>query len=97
MTIRTTTDGDGSDAPTVVAGYGPDPAAAVRDLTRCARSAARQLIGSRPYDRFEVIGVRLVAGEVPDNTSDARRATRPGWAAYGTLTAVTATADRRAG
>jgi hypothetical protein len=97
VTIRTTTNGDGGQAPTVVAGYGTDPAAAVRDLTSCAKAAARELLRSGAGQQFEVIGVRLVAGEVPDNASDDRRATRPGWAAYGTLTAVAAAAGRRAG
>jgi hypothetical protein len=97
VTIQTTTTvGDGGQAPTVVAGYGTDPAAAVRDLTSCARSVARELLMSGAGQRFEVIGVQLVAGEVPDNASDDRRATRPGWAAYGTMVAVAEVADRRA-
>ena len=102
VTIRTTTGDDGDRmAATVVAGYGPNPAAAIRDLTRCAQAAAAGLGDGGP---FEVIGVRLVAGEVPDNDAlraeptarEARRATRPGWCAYGTLTALALLAGRRA-
>lgn len=105
VTIRTTTAGaDDLMAAGVVAGFGPDPAAAVRDLTRVARAAAGDLGGDGgPY---EVIGVTLVAGEVPDNDAlraappdavrEARRATRPGWCAYGTLMAVAVLVGRRA-
>jgi hypothetical protein len=87
--IRTTTDDHGGGLAVVVAGYGIDPGAAVRDLTRVARGAARELNGASPAG-YEVVGVQLAAGEVPDNHRDARTDTRPGWCAYGTLQAAPA-------
>jgi hypothetical protein len=80
----------------VVAGYGRDPALAIRDLAKCARVTAWDMTAG-PGDQFEVIGVRLVSGQVPDNTSTERHATTPGWAAYGTLLVRPTVRHRRAG
>jgi len=95
VTLRTTTYGHSIDDAKVVAGYGRDPGLAIRDLAKCARVTARDLVTEG--DQFEVIGVTLVAGQVPDNTSTERHATAPGWAAYGTLIRRPAARYRRAG
>lgn len=86
----------------VLAGYGPDPNAAIISLRHHAQSFARDLPAA-PGARYEVVAVQLAAGEVPDasrvavdlagrHNPETRHATRPGWAAYGTLMAVPASA-----
>jgi hypothetical protein len=100
VTIRTTTGDDGAHAASVVSGYGADPASAVRSLTRCARTEARAYLGDHPGPPcvFDVVGVTLVAGKVPDDRPEAERhAVRDGWAAIGTMIVVPAgAAGRRA-
>jgi hypothetical protein len=103
LTIRTTVGQDDGQAAAVVVGYGTDPASAVRDLTRCARAAARELPGG--VGAHEVVGVQLTAGNVPDNDAlreagasgirEAKRARVPGWVAYGTIQ-IRAVSARRA-
>jgi hypothetical protein len=93
VTLRTTTGDDGGQAPTVVAGYGLSPAAAIRDLERTAKATVRAMPAG-PAAAYEVLGVQLAAGQVPDNHGE-RGATVAGWAAYGTLAEVTR-ASRRA-
>jgi hypothetical protein len=104
LTIRTTIAQDDGQAAAVVVGYGTDPASAVRDLTRCARVAARELPGG--VGAHEVVGVRLTAGNVPDNDAlrdagasgihEAKRARVPGWVAYGTLAVAVVSAEAAA-
>lgn len=91
VTLRTTTGDDGGQALSVVAGYGPDPAAAIRSLTQCAKTEARVYLGDHPPCTFEVLGVSLVAGKVPDDRPDTERhAVRDGWAAIGTMVIASA-------
>jgi hypothetical protein len=96
--LRTTTGDDGGQALSVVSGYGPDPAAAIRSLAQCARTEARVYLGDHPPCVFDVVAVTLVAGKVPDDRPDAERhVVRDGWAAIGTMLIVPAAARRAAG
>ena len=81
-----------------MAGYGADPAAAVRSLTRCARAEARIYAGEHPGPHvFDVQGVTLVAGKVPDDRAEERHAQTDGWAAIGTMVISLAATHRAAG
>jgi hypothetical protein len=88
----------------VVAGYGPDPAAALISM-RHAAAVAYGDMGNTEL-RPEIVGVRLVAGEVPDVSGapidingqrdpDTHYDTRPGWCAFGTLVAVRIATEHR--
>jgi hypothetical protein len=83
VVLRTTTDDRSIAGAKVVAGYGREPWLAIRDLSKLAKITARD--DAADGDRFEVIGVTLTAGPVPDNTTTQKGATAPGWVAYGTL------------
>jgi hypothetical protein len=83
VALRTTTDDRAIEGAKVVAGYGREPWLAIRDLSKLARITARD--DAADGDRFEVIGVTLTAGPVPDNTTTQKGATTQGWVAYGTL------------
>jgi len=78
-----TTAGAPADGAKVVVGYGREPSLALRDLRKIASIEA----GSAHADgnRWDVTGITLVPGPVPDHTGE-RGATTGGWVAYGTLT-----------
>jgi hypothetical protein len=91
LNMRTTSGGEHDfGAAQVVVGYGIDPAAAVSSLRHAAKSAALAMVDGLAY---EIVGVTLTAGQVPDVSRvaaelGARHATIAGWVAYGTLRAV---------
>lgn len=78
-----TTAGAAAEGAKVVAGYGREPGLALRDLRKIASIEARS--AHADSDRWDVTGITLVPGPVPDHSGE-RGATVGGWVAYGTLT-----------
>jgi len=85
----------------VVAGMGTEPRDALRELRKVAqieaRSADREAGRDETDGRWEIVGVTLTPGPIPDydareqarrqhdNDSGGRNAVRPGWVSIGTL------------
>jgi hypothetical protein len=67
----------------VVAGFGFEPGLALRDLRKLASLEAGSAHAGGA--RWDVIGISLTPGPVPDHNADVKGATRPGWCAMGTL------------
>jgi hypothetical protein len=61
---------------------GTEPGFALRDLRKLAQIEATNAGGR---EGWQVIGVSLVPGPIPDRESGERGALRPGWCAVGTL------------
>jgi hypothetical protein len=71
-----------SEGAKVVAGMGTEPGFALRDLRKLAQIEVTSAGGG---EGWQVIGVSLVPGPIPDRESGERGALRPGWCAVGTL------------
>jgi hypothetical protein len=67
----------------VVAGYGFEPGLALRDLRKLASIEAGA--AHADGDRWDVVGISLTPGPVPDHQAGEKGATRSGWCAIGTL------------
>jgi hypothetical protein len=67
----------------VVVGCGREPWLAMRDLRKIGSIEARSAHDGD--DGWDVIGITLVPGPIPDHASQERGATAAGWVAVGTL------------